>query len=352
MKTKQSMSGSDISAHLRETDKNEYVPFLLEPALKKYLWGGTRLSKEYAKGNFGERIAESWECSTHANGESVVKNGMHAGKTLKKVLMEYPDMLGKRQQGVCPPGELPVLVKLLDAGQNASIQVHPDDQYARVHEDGALGKTEMWYVLDATEDAELVYGFHHDMSRDKVEAGLADGSLEKYLQKIKVQKDDVFFIPPGCVHSVGAGILLVEIQENSDLTYRMYDYNRVDCDGQKRELHVEKALDVLNLKGSAKPRQPMRVLRYEPGCATEFLCRCRYFQVERKLIARAEKEKGIGFEPEQDSYQIILCTQGEGILRGREDYLMPLQTGDCVFVPAGAGGFEIVGRLTILQIKC
>lgn len=340
---KRSMSGNNMQGE----------PLLLKPVLKHYLWGGTRLANEYGKGVPGERIAESWECSTHPNGESVICNGIYAGRTLRSVLKENPHMLGSRQKGICAPGELPVLVKLLDAGENASVQVHPNDEYAGVHEDGSLGKTEMWYVLDATEDAGLVYGFNHDMEKETLQKSLEEGSVEKYLQTIRVKKDDVFFIPPGCVHSVGEGMLLAEVQENSDITYRLYDYGRVDQDGQARKLQIGKALDVLDLKGSQAPRQPMRVLRYEPGCATEFLCRCRYFQVERKLISKRRDDSGIAFETDDSSFQILLCASGEGMLRSGKAFCeMPIKAGNCVFVPAAGDSFEITGNLTILQIRC
>ena len=334
-------------------NNTERIPLFLSPVLKKYLWGGTRLAGEYGKGEEKEEcIAESWECSTHPHGESIIRNGRYAGRTLRSVLKENPQLAGSRQAELCKDGELPVLVKMLDAGEDASIQVHPDDAYARANEKGAMGKTEMWYVLDATEDARLFYGFAHDMDKEHLLRSLSEGTVEKYLQSVRVKKDDVFFIPPGCIHSVGAGILLVEIQENSDLTYRLYDFNRVDRFGQTRELHVEKALEVLDYKSATKPRQPMRVLRYEPGCATEFLCRCRYFQVERKLIS-AGREQGIPFVPEEESFQILLCISGSGNLQTETAGVrMEMKAGDCVFVPAGGDAFCIGGTLTILQIRC
>lgn len=334
-------------------NNTEKAPLFLTPVLKNYLWGGTRLSAEYGKGKNAERIAESWECSTHPHGESIIRSGSYAGRTLRSVLKEHPEMIGTRQAELCKEGELPVLVKILDAGENASIQVHPDDVYALVNENGSLGKTEMWYVLDAEKGAELVYGFAHDMDAERLKKSLADGSVEKYLQSVPVKKDDVFFIPPGCVHSVGAGILLVEIQENSDLTYRIYDFGRVDQGGQERKLHVEKALEVLNYQSSAEPRQPMRVLRYEPGCATEFLCRCKYFQVERKLISAGDFGSSVCFVPDEESFQILLCVSGDGYLQLQETGVrMEINAGDCVFVPAAGAAFRIGGMLTILQIRC
>ena len=164
------------------------------------------------------------------------------------------------------------------------MQVHPDDEYARNKEGELFGKTEMWYVLDAAKDAKLVYGFYHDMDKKKLRHSIENGTVEKYLQKVPVHRDDVFFIEAGTVHAIGAGALIAEIQENSNLTYRLYDYNRRDKQGKLRELHVDKALDVVDLRRSSEPRQPLRVLKYQRGWASELLCRCQYFQVERMLL--------------------------------------------------------------------
>lgn len=348
---RKSMNSNSEDGIFSENREDICAPFLLAPAYKKYIWGGVRLSNEYGKGIPGEQIAESWECSTHENGESIVKNGKYAGKTLKSLLAQYPSMIGRRLQGIMPLGQLPVLVKLLDAKEAASVQVHPDDEYARCHENGSLGKTEMWYVLDAKDNAELIYGFHYDMEKEKFLHALERGNPDKYLQKIKVRKDDVFFIPPGCVHSVGAGIVLAEIQENSDVTYRLYDYDRIDKEGHKRELHINKAMEVLDMNACSAPRQPMRTLRYEPGCATELLCRCRYFQVERKLIAQTGE--GILFKSEEQSFQILLCIQGKGKVKTAGTAgEFALQKGECLFVPAGDYTFGVTGHLTVLQIRC
>ena len=222
-------------------------PFLLTPAGKDYLWGGNRLKTEFNKEIDLVPLAETWECSTHPDGPSVIVTGRHAGKTLAELLKEHPEYLGKHPG---TEGELPVLIKFIDAKKNLSVQVHPDDDYARKYENGQLGKTEMWYVMDAAPDAQLVYGFNHDITKEQLRQSLKDGTVEKYLQKVKIQKDDVFFIEAGTVHAIGAGALIAEIQESSNLTYRLYDYNRVGKDGKLRELHIDKALAVANLKSS------------------------------------------------------------------------------------------------------
>lgn len=261
-------------------------PFLLKPAAKDYLWGGSRLNDDFSKNINMQPLAETWECSTHPDGPSVIASGEFEGMELAELLRRFPEFIGEhpRSNPYLEAGELPILIKFIDAKKDLSVQVHPDDEYARNKEGELFGKTEMWYVLDAAKDAKLVYGFYHDMDKKKLRHSIENGTVEKYLQKVPVHRDDVFFIEAGTVHAIGAGALIAEIQENSNLTYRLYDYNRRDKQGKLRELHVDKALDVVDLRRSSEPRQPLRVLKYQRGWASELLCRCQYFQVERMLL--------------------------------------------------------------------
>ncbi|MCM1186397.1 MAG: class I mannose-6-phosphate isomerase [Lachnoclostridium sp.] len=324
-------------------------PFLLQPAGKDYLWGGRRLKQDFGKELSLEPLAETWECSAHPDGPSIVASGTQKGKSLRNLLKEHPEYLGTHpRMGQETAGELPILIKLIDAREDLSVQVHPDDDYAREHENGSLGKTEMWYVLDASEDTTLVYGFLHDMSREVLRESLKQGTIEKYLQKVKIKKDDVFYIEAGTVHAIGAGALIAEIQENSNLTYRMYDYDRRDKDGSPRALHVEKALQAVNLKGSAEPRQPMRILKYQPGCAMEFLCRCKYFQVERVLLNTKEGQK-IPFRTGENSFQVLLCIEGSGKLEETEGAIN-FKRGDCIFIPADSVPLMLEGRAQLLRV--
>lgn len=325
------------------------APFLLKPVGKDYLWGGSRLNLDFRKNLTVKPLAETWECSTHPDGISMAASGEHAGQNLTQILMEQPEYMGKYAN---PRGELPCLIKFIDARQNLSVQVHPDDEYARVHENGSLGKTEMWYVLEAAEDAQLVYGFCHDMEKEQVRNSILAGDIEKYLQKVRIQKDDVFFIPPGQVHSLGAGSLVAEIQENSNITYRLYDYGRTDKKGNRRELHIEKALEVATLKSSQDLRQPMRVLKFKRGYATELLCRCRYFQVERMMISMKQRGETAELSPVENSFQILLCTEGCGVLFWDKGETLNFFHGDCVFVPANSADIRIHGQATLLKISC
>lgn len=324
-------------------------PFLLKPAGKDYLWGGNRLNDDFSKGIDMEPLAETWECSTHPDGQSHVASGSFCGMLLSDVLRAHPEFLGTHPEA---EGELPILIKFIDAKQDLSIQVHPDDAYASAHENGQKGKTELWYVLDASKDAKLVYGFSHDIRPDVLRNSLYRGDVEKYLQKVPIHKDDIFFIEPGTVHAIGAGSLIAEIQESSNLTYRMYDYGRTDKNGNERELHIEKAMDVVNTKGSATPRQQIRVLNYVPGSATEFLYRCKYFQVERMLINTERCRELVSFQTDSTSFQVLLCIGGCGFLVEECGDALPFFRGDCVFVPADSEVIKVHGRAQLLKVRC
>lgn len=324
-------------------------PFLLKPVGKDYLWGGTRLNDDFSKGIDMSPLAETWECSTHPDGLSVVASGEYEGWTLRDVLMKNPAYMGEKHAG--KKGDIPILIKFIDAKSDLSVQVHPDDEYAREHENGSLGKFEMWYVLDAQKGAEIVYGFHRDMDKETLLQSVKAGTIENYLQRVPIHKDDMFYIPAGRVHAIGAGALIAEIQESSNLTYRLYDYNRLDKDGRPRPLHIEKAIQVADFKGGEEPRQPMRVLKFKRGYATELLCRCKYFQTERMLLNTERWRDGAEFQTGEDSFQVLLCTEGVGTLAGRAEGI-PFIKGDCIFVPAGSEPLRLHGKAQLLVVEC
>ena len=328
------------------------VPFMLKPAAKDYLWGGQRLNDDFEKNIDMDPLAETWECSTHPDGPSVVSGGEFDGKLLIDVLKEHPEFLGKHCEAL---GELPILIKFIDAKADLSVQVHPSDDYAKKYENGQLGKTEMWYVLDAIKDSKLVYGLKHNCSKAVMRKAIEKGELEKHLQYVPIKKNDVFFIEAGTIHAIGAGALIAEIQENSNLTYRLYDYDRVDKNGNKRELHVDKALDVSNLNSIGEPRQAMRVLKYRPGVADELLCRCKYFEVYRMLI-NTERRQRVTYCSDELSFRVLLCYDGCGNISyrtedGRKEYI-DIYKGDCIFVPANSGMLIFSGIMELLDIKC
>ena len=324
-------------------------PFLLKPAGKDYLWGGTRLNDDFSKGIALEPLAETWECSTHPDGPSIVASGKYKGRLLSQVLKQHHEYLGTHSK---TKGELPILIKLIDARKDLSVQVHPDDAYAAKYEHGSLGKTEMWYVLDAAKDAQLIYGFYHDMEKSVLKKSLEDGTVERFLQKVQVKKDDVFYIEAGRVHAIGAGTLIAEIQESSNLTYRMYDYHRVDKNGRERELQIDKALEVVDLQGSEQPRQPMRVLKYKNGCASELLCRCKYFQVERLILNTESCKELAALQTGHTSFEVLLCISGCGVLFEAGGEMINFFKGDCIFIPADSVPLKIHGNAQLLKVSC
>lgn len=322
------------------------MPLLLRPSGKDYLWGGNRLNDEFEKEMNLSPVAETWECSTHPDGPSYVSGGKFDGMKLAEVLQMHPEYLGERHKG---KKDLPILIKFIDAKKDLSVQVHPSDEYARKHENGQLGKTEMWYVLDAGKTAKLMYGLKRDSSKAEIQKAVANGTVMNYLQQIPVQKNDLFFIEAGTIHAIGAGTLVAEIQENSNLTYRLYDYDRTGKDGRKRELHIDKALEVAKLKSSTEPRQPLRVLKYRQGVASELLTRCKYFEVYRMLV-NTERRQKVHYRADEIAFRVLLCVNGCGII-SCEDGKIEFYKGDCIFIPADSEILTISGQAQFLDVR-
>lgn len=321
-------------------------PIFLRPTGKDYLWGGSRINDEFGKGIALEPLAETWECSTHPDGPSFAVGGEFDGQSLAEILKAHPEYLGTHPER----GEgLPILIKFIDAKRDLSVQVHPTDDFAAAHENGQRGKTEMWYVLDAAKDAKLVYGLRHDTDAEALRDSIENGTVEKHLQTVPIAKNDVFFIEAGTIHAIGAGALIAEIQQSSNLTYRLYDYDRVDKNGHKRPLHVQKALAAANLRSSTAPRQPMRVLHYRPGCASELLCRCRYFEVYRMLV-NTERRQKVAYRADAMSFRVLLCVDGCGTVSFCNS-ASNIYKGDCVFLPADSVELSLHGQLQLLDIR-
>lgn len=327
-------------------------PFLLKPSAKDYLWGGNRLNDDFCKEINISPLAETWECSTHPDGMSTVASGEYEGKSLMSVLSQHIDWLGshplKTFEG-CKNGELPVLIKFIDAKNDLSVQVHPTDEFAGVNEGGQLGKTEMWYVLEARKGARLIYGLNRNVSKPELRFASENGTLEKYLQFVPVEKNDVFLIDAGTIHAIGRGVLVAEIQESSNLTYRLYDYDRVDKYGRRRELHIDKAIEAANTMSSEEPRQPLRVLQYEQGMAREMLSRCKYFEVYR-MIVNTDRRQNVKFRADEMSFRVLLCVEGCGIISSGDE-MIKVYKGDCIFVPANSREIVIHGQLQFLDVR-
>lgn len=278
--------------------------FKLFPAGKDYLWGGTKLKIEYGKNIPISPLAETWECSVHPDGLSMVANGSNKGKSLRSVLDEHPEYLGTK---FAKHNNLPILIKLIDAKQKLSVQVHPDDNYAREHEN-QNGKTEMWYIVEADKEASIVYGFEHTVTKEILQNAVKEGTLSKNLHSVAVQNGECYYIPAGTVHAIGAGCLIAEIQQNSNVTYRVYDYDRVDKNGKKRELHFDKAVEVMQMQPSQNVRRKPKLVKYFPLCSVQKLCSCKYFSVEK-----IEAQRNYEFSVLDESFQVILCLDGSGI---------------------------------------
>ena len=239
----------------------------LKSVYQEYIWGGSKIHELLHKDTGTlPRVAESWEVSTHPAGKSIVENGAFRGKTLN----EYFDQIGWGTAGryAASNHQLPIIIKYIDAKENLSIQVHPNDKYARKHE-GDNGKNEMWFVLAADEGAFIYLGFSRDVTKEEIKRRIADNTLEEVLNRVEVKPNEAFYIPAGTVHAIGAGCLICEVQQTSNVTYRIYDYGRTDENGNPRELHVKKALDVLDYRrteiADLKRRDTMSMERYIDG---------------------------------------------------------------------------------------
>ena len=230
----------------------QYHPLFLEPSFKNYLWGGMRLKTDFNKQTGLVPLAESWELSCHKDGQSRIANGEFTGVLLWDFLSSHPNAMGTKATSYA---YFPLLIKLIDAKDNLSVQVHPDNAYALQNE-GESGKTELWYIVDCEEGASLFYGFARAVSKDEFRRHIEDETLPEILNRVPVHKGDVFYIPAGTLHAIGKGILIAEIQQSSNSTYRVYDYGRVATDGNPRPLHIEKALDVTCLD-AAKEDAPV-----------------------------------------------------------------------------------------------
>lgn len=308
-------------------------PLKLLPAFQDYIWGGTRLREEFDKRTDLTRIAESWELSCHPSGESVIINTVSKGLTLRKYLeQDWAERVG---EGASHFSTFPVLIKLIDACQDLSVQVHPDDRYAREHENGENGKTECWYVVDCEEGAALAYGFNRELTTDEFRDAIRQGTLMDYVQLVPVHKGDVFFIEAGTLHAIGAGILIAEIQQNSNLTYRVYDYDRIGADGKPRELHIEKAVAVTKT-WSAPPRMKRPPMQHA-GYSSVVIADCPYFTTTKLMI----EEEAEFPASEGKSYTHLLCTEGEAALLYDEGVVMPIAKGESVFLPANFGSYII-----------
>lgn len=313
----------------------------MTPYISSTIWGGRRLIEEYGVQTDKENAAEAWVLSCHPNGCGVISGGALDGKTLRSVYEADPSICGTRGARFA---EFPILIKFIDARDNLSIQVHPDESYARRVEHGA-GKTECWYILDADEGAELALGFKKAIDRETFRASIADNTLMDYVQKVKVHKGDFFFIESGTLHAICKGVLLAEVQQNSDTTYRVYDYDRRGADGKPRALHVDKAVDV-TVTTPYTPVVPNDAdrARFETPQRTLLTC-CDLFSV-----CHVDCRDTYADTATQESFVSLLVLEGEGTFVCGETSF-PLTKGESVFIPAGAGIYTVRGAIELLETR-
>lgn len=309
-------------------------PLKLTATFKDYLWGGTRLRDEFNKQTEMDPVAESWELSCHHDGQSIINNGDFAGKTLS----DYIQTVGSKVIGTkaLNKTDFPILIKFIDAKQSLSVQVHPDDAYARLHE-GESGKTEMWYVMDATKEATLIYGFTKEISHQEFERRISDNTLLEVCNQVPIKKGDVFFIEAGTLHAIGAGALIAEIQQSSNSTYRVYDYGRIGKDGKPRELHIEKALAVTKLAPPTRKPEPIAKLSCFADYDLTILAQCDLFNVSHFNL-----HGNCSFNAQSDSFHSILVLDGQMALTYGQDSFT-LKKGDSLFIPANMGEYILNG---------
>ncbi|NMB12123.1 MAG: class I mannose-6-phosphate isomerase [Firmicutes bacterium] len=323
------------------------TPYPLEfhPIYKEKVWGGTALKEQFGRALPSSNIGESWEIAAHENGTSVVSRGPLTGRTLPELVGLY----GRDLIGTSLPDsaliKFPLLLKILDANDYLSVQVHPDDEYAANHEVGEPGKWEAWYVIAAEPGAEIIYGLRPGTTRESLRAAVKSGTISQYLGRVPVEAGDVFDVPAGVVHALGRGVMVAEIQQNSDTVYRLYDWDRVDMAGKRRPLHIKQALDVIQFSGQRGDAVTGLTIAAPEGERT-ILVANRYFALESLAIDGNIEEATQG-----ERFHLLTCLEGsfgvECVGRfGRDTVLTP---GDSVLIPACISRYLLRGTGNLMK---
>lgn len=322
---------------------NQLYPLKFAPILKYRIWGGNKLSESFFKNSNSQIIGESWEISGLNGDESLVVNGHLESNNLAELMEVYmgelvgDDIFDKYGEN------FPLLIKLIDAQDNLSIQVHPDDKLAEERGLG-FGKTEMWYILDAEPDSYLTLGFKEDITKEDYLNALYDGEVEKLLNKVKVEKGDCFYIPAGLVHAIGKGIVIAEIQQSSDTTYRIYDYDRVDADGNQRELHIEESLEAIRFeKYIESDRKNFKLLN-----KSQQLVACDYFTTNKIVFDHSMR---LDYS-DLDTFKVFMCLDGDVIIETEGNAQLALSKGETCLIPASINDVLLHPRTeaTILEV--
>ena len=307
-------------------------PLFMKPVFQEKIWGGSRLNTVFGFELPSDKIGEDWAISAHPHGKSVIENGPFKGQTLDQLWQDHQELFGHQSEEV-----FPLLVKILDAEEDLSVQVHPDDEYGK-HHAGELGKTECWYIIDAAPGAEIIYG-HHAQTKEELAEMIQEGRWDDLLKHVPVRKGDFFFVPSGTMHAIGKGIMILETQQSSDTTYRVYDYDRKDAQGQTRELHIQQSIDVTTVPAKTPELQIKEVRKGNSSIVTYL--ETEFFNVYEWDI------KGITSFKKQAPYTLMTVIEGAGdlVVDGKT---YPLEKGTSCIIPSGVSEWTVQGELAII----
>jgi mannose-6-phosphate isomerase len=316
-------------------------PLKFSHVYKERIWGGDKLKSKYKRDIYADNIGESWEVACHKEGMSIIENGEYKGKSLQYIFDYYGEELMGSKYFECD--RFPLLVKLIDAKERLSLQVHPNDPYANLLERGEYGKSEMWYVLNAKPDAKLIIGLKDGVSRDDFLNGLMNNDIKPYLNEVPVKAGDVFFIPAGLLHAITEEVMVAEIQQSSDTVYRVFDWNRLGLNGKPRELHLEKALGSIDFQHRIDKRKLQGLHVQETNKETTYLIADEHFAIEKIKLS------GYSYDStNKEKMMIILCLQGQLEITWNDE-TWNVEAGETILLPACMGEFELNGNSEFLK---
>ncbi|ADL11768.1 type I phosphomannose isomerase catalytic subunit [Acetohalobium arabaticum] len=320
-----------------------FYPLKFKPIYKEKIWGGNRLAAQFDRNLPADRIGESWELAAHKNGTSIISNGYFKGESLPELIDKYwTEIMGQKIKR-SDYDKFPLLIKLLDANDKLSVQVHPDDEYAAKYRIGDSGKNELWYIIDAKPKAELIYDLQPEVTKEELAASIETGQVIDKLKSIPVESGDVIFIPAGTVHSIKEGILLAEIQQNSDTTYRIYDWNRVDNNGQPRKLNIKEALKAIDFSRKSHAKCQSIKLK-EDNYQREILSISEHFITEKIKV-----KDSFTAEPVKKRFEVLLPLAGQAIINYNQGTLK-VSRGETVLIPACLDSYQLEGEIEVLRI--
>lgn len=307
-------------------------PIKFIPDYKDRVWGGSKLQTVLHKEIPNDHTGESWEIACHSHGQSVVENGEYKGLTLYELLSAHGESVIGKPFG--PEDKFPLLIKFIDAKSKLSVQVHPDDAYAKVYENGELGKSEAWYILQADPGSKLIAGLKDGVTKEQFNKAVQNNTLEDILHEIEVSKGDVLNIPAGLIHAIGEGILLAEVQQNSDTTYRVYDWGRVGLDGNPRELHVKQSLEVIDFEQKHSKELVEPDIEQGEHYTLKTFVRSPYF-ILQELVVNGDYDAA-----QNHDFEILMCVEGEGSITAGE-FTVPVNEGDTLLIPHSVESYRV-----------